>query len=225
MRRTGPGSCCSRTRPRPTGPDAHGRRRRSSAWRPATSFYPGKNLGAYGDAGAVLDRRAELARAGAPDRQPRRRRASTTTTSLGFNSRLDALQAVVLHAKLRRTRRTGTGAGPHGGRPLRRAARPTCRRSGCPRPWPATSTSGTSTWCASTDRDRVLAALPAGIGAGIHYPVPFHLLGAFADLGHRPGDFPNAEEAAARLLSLPMHPHLGVGQQERIAEIIHEELA
>ena len=61
--------------------------------------------------------------------------------------------------------------------------------------------------------------------AGIHYPIPIHLQPAFANLGHLPGDFPNAEEAAGRLLSLPMHPHLSADDQVRIAEIIKEELA
>jgi dTDP-4-amino-4,6-dideoxygalactose transaminase len=75
-------------------------------------------------------------------------------------------------------------------------------------------------------RDHVLARLhEAGIGAGIHYPVPLHLLGAFAGLGHGPGDFPVAEAAAAEVLSLPLFPHITAAQQERVAEALARALA
>jgi dTDP-4-amino-4,6-dideoxygalactose transaminase len=67
------------------------------------------------------------------------------------------------------------------------------------------------------DRDAVARALrEAGVGCGVHYPVPIHLQEAFRDLGHRPGDFPVAEEAAGRILSLPMYPHLAPEQQDRV---------
>ena len=70
------------------------------------------------------------------------------------------------------------------------------------------------------DRDDLMSELRAeGIGVGIHYPVPLPFVGAFADYGHRRGEFPRAEEAADRLLSLPMHPHLQPAQQERIAAL------
>jgi dTDP-4-amino-4,6-dideoxygalactose transaminase len=69
------------------------------------------------------------------------------------------------------------------------------------------------------DRDRVAEALrAAGIGVGIHYPVPVHLSGAYARLGHRRGSFPVVESAADELLSLPMFPHLTSAQQERVAD-------
>jgi len=67
----------------------------------------------------------------------------------------------------------------------------------------------------------VLARLAAaGIGVGIHYPVPIHLQGAFATLGHRAGDFPATEAAAKEILSLPMHPHLTETMQERVVEVL-----
>ena len=66
-----------------------------------------------------------------------------------------------------------------------------------------------------------MAALQtAGVPAAIHYPTPIHLTGAFATLGHGPGDFPVAEAAADEILSLPMHPHLTGAQQERVAEAL-----
>jgi dTDP-4-amino-4,6-dideoxygalactose transaminase len=183
----------------------------------ATSFYPGKNLGAYGDAGAVLTDRAELARrirllgnhgeAGKYDH-----------VALGFNSRLDTLQAVVLAAKLGRLD------------DWNRARRQVARRyddllGDRPALWlPATAPGNEHVWhqyaIRVAGRDELYAGLrAAGIGAGIHYPVPIPFMGGFAELGHRRGDFPHAEEAAERLLSLPMHPHLTPADQERVAEL------
>jgi len=70
-------------------------------------------------------------------------------------------------------------------------------------------------------RDAVLAALnAAGIGAGLHYPVPVHLTPAFASLGLGPGSFPHAEAAAAEILSLPIYPQLTVEQQERVVDVL-----
>ena len=67
------------------------------------------------------------------------------------------------------------------------------------------------------ERDRVLAELnAAGIGAGIHYPAPVHLLPAFSGCGLPPGSFPVAEAMAGEILSLPMYPGITVGQQERV---------
>jgi dTDP-4-amino-4,6-dideoxygalactose transaminase len=67
-------------------------------------------------------------------------------------------------------------------------------------------------------RDAIAAQLrAAGIGVGIHYPIPIHLQGAFRDLGHTLGSFPVAESAAARVLSLPMFPEITPRQQERVA--------
>ena len=188
----------------------------------ATSFYPGKNLGAYGDGGAVLTDSAELAH--------RVRLLANHGTggkydhdTLGFNSRLDALQAVVLHAKLRRiddwnaARRTA-------------AARYDELLGDEPSLWlPQTMAGNEHVWhlyvVRLSDRDRVLEALRArGIGAGMHYPTPIHLQGAFARYGHRRGEFPHVEEAAGRILSLPLHPHLTADQQERIADVLREEL-
>ena len=70
-------------------------------------------------------------------------------------------------------------------------------------------------------RDHVLAALhDAEIGAGVHYPVPIHLTGAYASLGCGAGSFPVAEAAADRILSLPLHPHITAAQQERVVDAL-----
>ena len=63
-----------------------------------------------------------------------------------------------------------------------------------------------------------------GIGAAIHYPAPIHLLGAFASLGHGPGDFPEAERAAKEIVSLPLYPGIEARHQERVVEELHQAL-
>jgi dTDP-4-amino-4,6-dideoxygalactose transaminase len=184
-----------------------------------TSFYPGKNLGAYGDAGAVLTDDDSVAG---------RVRALRNYGSevkyhhpmVGFNSRLDTLQAVVLSAKLKRL-----------------AAWNEARRAAARRydalladlgiGLPATLDENEHVWhlyvVRVPERDRVLAALnAAGVGAGVHYPVPIHLQGAFASLGHREGDFPVAEAAAREILSLPIYPHITESQQEQVADALRK---
>ena len=201
------------------GAQAHGaeqRGRRAGSWGAAAafSFYPGKNLGAYGDAGAVVTGAAEVAQS----LQELRNHGSRTRyehPTLGFNSRLDTLQAVVLNAKLARLDRWNAARRAAADRYHEMLARvPGVRR-------PSTRDGNVHVWhlyvVRVPERDRVHAALhAAGIPAGIHYPTPIHLTGAFAHLGHGRGDFPAAEAAADEILSLPMHPHLDEEQQERV---------
>ena len=179
-----------------------------------TSFYPGKNLGAYGDAGAVLTGSDDLAK---------RIRALGNYGSevkyhhpeTGFNSRLDTMQAVVLRAKLRHLARWNEAR--------RVAARrydellqdvPFVQR---PSTMPGNAHIFHLYIVRVAHRDHVLKALhDAGVGAGVHYPVPMHLQGAFRSLGHKEGDFPVAEQAAKEILSLPLYPQITVEQQERV---------
>ncbi len=183
----------------------------------ATSFYPGKNLGAYGDAGAVLTDDAELAtqvRLLGAHGSPRK----YEHTTLGFNSRLDTLQAVVLSAKLRRLEAWNEA---------RRAAAARYDALIADLPGvvgPTVDAGNVPVWhlyvIQVDDRDRVLADLhAAGIGAGIHYPTPVHLTGAFADLG-KAGDFPAAERLGDTILSLPLFPEITAEQQERVVEVL-----
>ena len=184
----------------------------------ATSFYPGKNLGAYGDAGAVVSTDAELA--------DRMRLVANHGSSvryvhetLGFNSRLDTLQAVVLSAKLRRLDEWNE---------LRREAarRYDAMLGGDDRVRLLQTASGNEhVWhiypVRVGSRDEVLARLQAkGIGAAIHYPIPVHLQQAFAHLGLGPGSFPVAEEAAGTQLSLPIYPGITADQQEQVVETL-----
>jgi dTDP-4-amino-4,6-dideoxygalactose transaminase len=184
----------------------------------ATSFYPGKNLGAYGDAGAALTGSADIAARmrmirdhGSP--------AKYHHDVLGVNSRLDTLQAVVLSAKLRRL------AGWNAARRVA-AARYDELLADCDAiVRPRTLDGNEHVWHLYTvrvpDRDRVLKELhAAGIGAGIHYPVPIHLTKAFAGLEYAPGAFPVAERTARELLSLPLFPEITAAQQERVVSVL-----
>jgi dTDP-4-amino-4,6-dideoxygalactose transaminase len=188
----------------------------------ATSFYPGKNLGAYGDAGAVVSTDDDLAarmRLMANHGSAVRYQHET----LGFNSRLDTLQAVVLSAKLRRLdewNRLRQEAARRYDAMLAEDARVTTLR---------TATGNEHVWhiypVRVADRDDVLAKLNAnGIGAAIHYPVPVHLQPAFASLGLGEGSFPVAEEAARTQLSLPIYPGITPDQQEQVVEALLSSL-
>lgn len=188
----------------------------------ATSFYPGKNLGAYGDGGAVLTRDPALAESvrllgghGSPSKYEH--------TRLGFNSRLDTLQAVVLSAKLRRL------AGWNQARRDAAARYDALLAPVDPVVLPQTLAGNEHVWhlyvVRVPDRDLVLKQLnDRGIGAGIHYPTPIHLTPAFAALGHREGAFPVAERAAGEILSLPLYPHITAEQQQRVVDTLVEAL-
>lgn len=181
-----------------------------------TSFYPGKNLGAYGDAGAVLTSSDEVARRvralGSHGAEGKHRHPE-----VGFNSRLDTLQAVVLGAKLARlaewndARRAAAARYDALLQGLDAVRRPTVL-PGNEHVWHLYVVR-------VPRRDEVLRSLrAAGIGAGVHYPTPTHLEGAFRSLGHREGDFPAAEAAAREVLSLPLFPHITTEQQERVVD-------
>jgi len=189
----------------------------------ATSFYPAKNLGAYGDAGAVTTGSAGLARSvrlmGAHGSAVKYRHEI-----LGFNSRLDTVQAVVLLAKLRRLARWNAERAAAADRYHRLLAEIDGVRP------PVTAVGNEHVWhlyvVRVPNRDEVLAALQRkGIGAAIHYPVPVHLTPAFADLGHGPGSFEISEGSAGEILSLPMYPGITLADQEQVAEALDAALA
>ncbi|MFU8875983.1 DegT/DnrJ/EryC1/StrS family aminotransferase [Micromonospora sp. SL4-19] len=187
----------------------------------ATSFYPGKNLGAYGDAGAVLTDDAGLATV-VRTLGSHGGLVKYIHEMVGVNSRLDALQAVVLRAKL-----------------IRLAAWNEARRAAAARydellapldvARPVVLAGNEHVWHlyvvripgGAGRRDEVLRRLnEAGVGAGVHYPYPIHLTPAFADLPYRPGSFPHAERAAAEILSLPLFPQITADQQAAVAHAL-----
>ncbi len=204
------------------GARRHGRPSGSVGRINGTSFYPGKNLGAYGDAGAVLTDDDELAaRVKALRNYGSERKYEHPET--GFNSRLDSLQAVVLSAKLRRLdawnekrREAASRYGELLGDLEQVRA-------------PVTLSGNDHVWhlyvVRVPARDQVVQRLNAmGIGAGVHYPRPIHLQAAFAGLGHSVGDFPEAELAAREILSLPLFPGISADQQEQVVEALRQAL-
>lgn len=184
----------------------------------ATSFYPGKNLGAAGDAGAVTTDDARVADA------VRMLSSHGSTVKYvhahrGMNARLDALQAAVLRIKLRRLNTWND-------RRRAAAARYGDLLGGIPGiRLPQVLPGNSDVWhlyvIRVAHRDDVLQRLTeAGIGAGIHYPTAVHLTGAYRHLGYRRGQFPIAEAAADQILSLPMFPHLTYEQQRSVAAVL-----
>ena len=184
----------------------------------ATSFYPGKNLGAYGDGGAVLTRSREIR-----DAIIRLRNYGSETKYahpvIGYNSRLDTLQAVVLNAKLRRLGRWNDLRSEAAARYDRLLA----GQNGVQ--LPVVRTGNHHVWhlyvIRVADRDRVYSSMrQAGIEVGIHYPLPIHMHNAFAFLGYASGAFPNAERAAKEVISLPIFPGISSDQQERVCDVL-----
>ena len=187
-----------------------------------TSFFPSKNLGCFGDGGALFTNDDELA--------ARARRIANHGASvkyhheqLGMNSRLDSLQAAVLEVKLRhldeytKARQSA-------------AARYDRLLTNCPGiVTPKRAANSTHVYHQYTmkvpagARDRLRTHLQeTGIATAIYYPVPLHLQPAFAYLGYRRGDFPVAEKLADSVLSLPMHTELMEEQQKKICQILAE---
>ncbi|MCE7006710.1 DegT/DnrJ/EryC1/StrS family aminotransferase [Kibdelosporangium philippinense] len=185
----------------------------------ATSFYPGKNLGAYGDAGAVTTNSPELAEKvrllsqhGSAEKY--------VHSVLGFNSRLDTLQAVVLQAKLRRLavwNAQRAAAADYYATLLGGVA-----GVKLPQVLPGNSHVWHLYVIRVPDRNRVHDEMRAnGVGAAIHYPTPIHKTTPFAT-----GEsFPNAEQVAGEILSLPIFPGITRAQQERVAEVLIGALA
>jgi dTDP-4-amino-4,6-dideoxygalactose transaminase len=186
------------------------------------SFYPGKNLGAYGDAGAVVTGRDDIA-ARVRMLRDHGRCDKYTHETVGFGERLDALQAAILGVKLRHL---------EGWNARRRAAAARYREllAGAPLALPVETDGVESVYhlfvVRLPDRDRVLARLKqAGIGAGVHYPIPLHRQPAYADLGYAEGRLPHAERAAREVLSLPIYPEITDAQLVTVATALRSSLS
>ena len=189
------------------------------------SFFPSKNLGAFGDGGFITTSDAALAHEirllrnhGAEPKYFHKR--------IGGNFRLDALQAAVLRVKLPHLERWTSMRQANAGRydALFRARGLTDRIT-----LPAAPSGRTHIFnqyvVRVPDRDRVRQALAdRGIGTEIYYPVPFHLQECFASLGHQRGDFPHAEAAAASVLALPIFGELTSDQQTHVVDALADVL-
>lgn len=181
----------------------------------AFSFYPGKNLGACGEAGAITTNDASMTEKMKMLRDHGQSRKYYHAVE-GYNGRLDALQAGILHVKLghlkawneaRRTKATEYNQ-----------LLSTCDAVSLP--WEPSWSRGVYHLYVirTSDREGLMQHLKeAGIGSAIHYPVPLHLQRAYVSLNYSAGEFPVTESAAAEIVSLPMFPQLTLEQQEKVA--------
>jgi dTDP-4-amino-4,6-dideoxygalactose transaminase len=187
------------------------------------SFYPGKNLGAFGEAGAVVTNNAELQEKIRILRNHGQVRKYHHTI-VGWNCRMDGIQAAILRIKLRHLER---------GNQLRRSH---ARHYD----WALGGIEEVVTPAQRAcirhvyhiyairvrDRDEVMRFLAEkGIGCGIHYPVPIHLQEAYRSLGYQRGAFPIAERCATEFISLPMFPELTLGQVQMVVQGVKEAAA
>jgi dTDP-4-amino-4,6-dideoxygalactose transaminase len=185
------------------------------------SFYASKNLGAWGEAGAVATNDDDLATRVALLRD-HGRISHYAHQECGYNARLDAIQAAVLRAKLKRLDAWNA-------RRREIAALYRDLLEGTDILLPEESSEAESCYhlfvIKSHQRDPLRnALLSEQIECGIHYPVPLHLQPALRSYGYRIGDFPISEQVADSVLSLPMHPHLTKAEITRVADVIGREL-
>jgi dTDP-4-amino-4,6-dideoxygalactose transaminase len=185
----------------------------------AFSFYPGKNLGACGEGGAITTNDPKLADTCKMIRDHGQAKKYYHDIE-GYNGRLDSIQTGILSVKLkhlagwnakRRERATEYNR-------LLAAADARVRT-----PYePSSSRAVYHLYVVRTDdRDGLMAHLSkAGIGTGIHYPIPLHRQRAYASLGYNAGDFPVCEKVAAEIVSLPMYPQLTKDQQAKVVDEI-----
>lgn len=184
------------------------------------SFYPTKNLGACGDAGMIVTNSAEHA-AHLRILRNHGQTGKYVSSEPGWNGRLDEIQAAILRVKLRYLSKWQRQRQAH-------AAEYTSHFSQIPGIMPPLVPEGYEHvfhqyTVRVEERDKLQQILTEKkIGSSIYYPVPLHLQPIYASLGHKIGDFPHAEHAAAEVLSLPMFPELRAAQLTRVAETVTE---
>jgi len=204
------------------GAEYKGRRAGSMGDLGCFSFYPGKNLGAFGEAGAVVtndDYLQEKIRILRGHGQIRKYQHAM----VGWNCRMDGIQAAILRIKLRRLDQANQRRQAH----ARRYDRLFHDLEDVERPFEVAS--GQHVYhiypIRVSERDGVMRLLEEkGIGCGIHYPVPIHLQEAYRDLGYERGSFAISERLCSAFISLPMFPELTEAQVELVAESVRESL-
>ena len=196
----------------------------------ATSFYPSKNLGAYGDAGMILTDSEEIAQRIARLRN-HGQSGRYISAEPGCNSRLDEIQAAVLRVKLRYLDRWIAARRAHAARYDRRFAgvdgikTPLALPNSVHSYYLYTVRIASEGPSPAARRDHIAKHLAAnGIATSIFYPLPLHLQPAYASLGGKKGDWPVAERAAHEVLSLPLYPEMTDDQVDRVADVLIEAL-
>ena len=189
----------------------------------AFSFYPGKNLGACGEAGAVTTNSPEIA-ATVRKLRDHGQAAKYYHDIEGYNGRLDTIQAGILHAKLAHLSEWNSQR-----RQLAKAyGEQLAQIDGLVVPFePSWSKGVYHLYVVQVpDRQEMQNSMKAaGVGTGIHYPVPLHQQQAYSGLGYRIGDFPVTERVSARIVSLPMYPQMNASEQEAVVGAVKESLA
>jgi dTDP-4-amino-4,6-dideoxygalactose transaminase len=181
------------------------------------SFYPGKNLGAYGEGGALVTNNAPFAaRARALRDHGSTRRYYHD--EVGFNYRMEGIQGAVLGVKLKYLEKWTNER-------RRVARRYNELLEETPLQLPRETDDAESAWhlyvVRYPRRDELKKHLEENqVGCALHYPLPLHLQKAYAHLGHKEGDFPIAEKAARECLSLPIYPEMTEGQIQRVVEVV-----
>jgi dTDP-4-amino-4,6-dideoxygalactose transaminase len=184
------------------------------------SFYPGKNLGAYGEGGIVLTNDANMAKQARMLRDWGAEKKYHHVLK-GYNYRMEGLQGAILRVKLKYLQGWTDARRSHA-----QSYHDALRHSGVVTPTEASWARHVYHVYAvrSGDREGLQKTLQSnGIGTGIHYPIPVHLQPCWAELGHQPGDFPESEKAAKEVLSLPMFPELSDTEIEMVAAAIKQE--
>ena len=199
------------------GATYHGKKTGALADVAATSFFPAKPLGCYGDGGAVLTDNEELADMMRSIRVHGQGKNKYDNVRIGINGRMDTLQAAVLLEKL--------GIFPGEIEARNRAAEVYSEGLGKTVKVPDIPQGSTSVWAQYSILSEARGALQetlkaADIPTAIYYPKPLHLQEAFLSLGYKKGDFPVSEKTSREIFSLPMHPYLGDEVIKRIVSII-----
>lgn len=197
----------------------HGRKVGTAGVMSCFSFYPGKNLGAYGEGGGLVTNNAAFAARA----KALREHGSTQRyyhDEIGFNYRMEGIQGAVLGVKLKHL--------DSWSRERRRVARRYQELlADTPLQLPREAQNTESAWhlfvVRHARRDELKQHLDSHrVGCALHYPLPLHLQKCYASLGYKAGDFPLAEKAARECLSLPIYPELTDSQIQRVAEVIKD---
>jgi dTDP-4-amino-4,6-dideoxygalactose transaminase len=183
------------------------------------SFYPSKNLGAYGEGGALVTNDASIAQR-ARWLRDHAQRDRYLHDEIGYNYRMDSFQAAVLAIKLKRLNEWNAARADRAAYYNELLANSTYKL-------PAHLSDSECVWhcyvIEAAERDRLRSELyDAGIETAIHYPVPVHLQKAYAHLGHKPGDLPVTEALCEQCLSLPLYPELSKEKMFTVASMLRE---
>jgi len=186
----------------------------------ATSFFPAKPLGAYGDGGMIFTDNADLYDKFISIRIHGKGYNKYDNVRVGVNGRLDTIQAAILLAKME--------IFPEELELRQEVANRYSKGLQAPSTPPYVRNYNDSAWAQYSllhpQRDAIISRLKAqGIPAAIYYPTPLHLQEAFAHLRYGEGDFPLSEDVADKIFSIPMHPYLGKQDQEKILETINSK--